>query len=218
MDIEQLHNTLATIESETAESVRGVGDIEALRGLETAILGRKGTLGSIVTSIKDYPPKQRGEVGKTVNLSKKRVKELFDRRMAELHSADAEAEASTVAAFDPTLPGVRPPLGSVHPVTVVQWEIERAFERLGFTVDAKGRAKDIQVVDSTPSEIFEKSAISALQKWVFNVERKHGASGRIYQLFEFDMEDDGPTLKKRERRCDITGSRICGLKRYNSKD
>jgi phenylalanyl-tRNA synthetase alpha chain len=27
-------------------------------------------------------------------------------------------------------------MGSVHPVTAVQWEIERAFERLGFTVEA----------------------------------------------------------------------------------
>ena len=136
MDIPKLHNALAAIESETADSVRGVGEIEALRGLETAILGRKGSLGLIVTSIKDYPREQRGEVGKTVNLAKKRVKELFDRRMAELKSADAAAEASTATAFDPTLPGVRPPLGSVHPVTVVQWEIERAFERLGFTVES----------------------------------------------------------------------------------
>jgi phenylalanyl-tRNA synthetase alpha chain len=31
---------------------------------------------------------------------------------------------------------VRPPLGNVHPVTAVQWEIEHVFQRLGFTVEA----------------------------------------------------------------------------------
>ncbi len=92
------------------------------------------------------------------------------------------------------------------------------FVRLGFSVDAKGRAENIQVVDSEPSDIFEKSAISALQKWVFNIDPGYSGSARLYQLFEFDMEDDGLILKKRERRCEITGSRICGLKRYNSKD
>jgi phenylalanyl-tRNA synthetase alpha chain len=33
-------------------------------------------------------------------------------------------------------------MGSVHPVTAVQWEIERAFERLGFTVEAGPEMED----------------------------------------------------------------------------
>jgi phenylalanyl-tRNA synthetase alpha chain len=56
--------------------------------------------------------------------------------MTELQSAAAAAEAAEAAAFDPSLPGTRASMGSVHPVTSVQWEIERAFERLGFTVEA----------------------------------------------------------------------------------
>ena len=57
-------------------------------------------------------------------------------RLDELQAKSAAAEASAAEAFDPTLPGWREPMGSVHPVTAVQWEVERAFERLGFTVEA----------------------------------------------------------------------------------
>ena len=105
----------------------------------------------------------------------------------------------------------------VYPFRARRQHLE-GFVRLGFTVDARGRARNIRVVDSAPTEIFEKSAIKALQKWVFNVDQGHNDSGRLYQLFEFKLEDDGPGLKNSSRRCGITGSRLCGLKRNNPKD
>jgi phenylalanyl-tRNA synthetase alpha chain len=61
--------------------------------------------------------------------------------MAELKDAQAQADTRKAVAFDPTLPsnrgfGNRVPMGGVHPVTAVQWEVEWIFERLGFTVEA----------------------------------------------------------------------------------
>jgi hypothetical protein len=70
-------------------------------------------------------------------------------------------------------------------------------------------------VDSSPPDIFDDSAIRALEKWVFDVDADRGEPPRVYQVFDFNMEEDGALLSKRERRCDITGSRICGLQRYN---
>lgn len=87
--------------------------------------------------------------------------------------------------------------------------------RLEFSVDKSGRARDISVVDASPPDIFEESAVRALEKWVFEVDDAHSGTARVYQDFDFNMEDDGPVLGKRERRCDITGSRICGLNRWN---
>ena len=89
------------------------------------------------------------------------------------------------------------------------------FVRLEFSVDQSGRAKDIHVVDAQPAEVFEKSAINALEKWVFKVAQDHPENKRLYQIFDFDMESESQQLSKRERRCEIAGSRICGLKGYN---
>ena len=136
MDIERLNEQLARIEAEVTARLDRVTEPDALRSLETSVLGKTGSLGGLVGAIKEFPPEQRGQVGKAVNAAKGRIKELLDRRMGELRAAADEAEAAAAGAFDPTLPGEREPMGSVHPVTAVQWEIERAFERLGFTVEA----------------------------------------------------------------------------------
>lgn len=136
MNIQLLQQKIAQIESEVTVALSTIQQVDALRSLDNAVLGREGSLGSLIASVKDYPPEQRGEVGKTVNAAKMRVKALIDRRMDDLRSAAVSAEAETASDFDPTLPGQPQVLGSVHPVTIVQWEIERSFERLGFTVEA----------------------------------------------------------------------------------
>ena len=136
MDIVQLNERIAGIEAKVRDTLGGLGDVEAVRRLDSAVLGKTGSLGSLIATVKDYPREQRGQVGQAVNAAKGRVKALLDQRLVELRQADADAEAAGAQAFDPTLPGVWASMGSVHPVTAVQWEIERSFERLGFTVEA----------------------------------------------------------------------------------
>ena len=136
MDLEQLTKQIADIERDLTARLADLSTVDAVRGLETGVLGKAGPLGTLIGAIKEYPADQRGQVGKTVNQAKGRVKGQIDARLAELLSASADAESSAAESFDPTLPGVREPMGSVHPVTAVQWEIERIFERLGFTIES----------------------------------------------------------------------------------
>lgn len=135
MDLEKLNQHIAEIESDVATKAETIAEVDGLRTLETNVLGKKGKLGSLIGGIKDYPPDQRGQVGQTVNAAKKRIKKIIDDRLHQLQSVDVDAESANATAFDPTLPGTRTPMGSVHPVTAVQWEIERIFERLGFTIE-----------------------------------------------------------------------------------
>lgn len=136
MDIQQLHQRIATIEAEVQSALAGLTTADAVRGLDSSVLGKSGSLGSLISSVKEYPTDQRGQVGQAVNAAKQRVKALIDQRLEHLQRAAAEADSAQAASFDPTLPAVPKPMGGVHPVTAVQWEIERCFERLGFTVEA----------------------------------------------------------------------------------
>ncbi|HSM52524.1 MAG TPA: phenylalanine--tRNA ligase subunit alpha, partial [Thermoanaerobaculia bacterium] len=71
--------------------------------------------------------------GQAVNRLKQRVEEALDE--ADRRLAEAErAAARRAAAVDATLPGRRPLLGSIHPVTQIAREIEEIFVRLGYTV------------------------------------------------------------------------------------
>ncbi|MFH0983324.1 MAG: phenylalanine--tRNA ligase subunit alpha [Planctomycetota bacterium] len=127
---------LADIETEARASLAQVVSLEALRQLRAKVLGKKGTLGGFMGTIREYAPELRGQVGQILNAAHRTVTRLFDERAERIQEQESAAEAARARAYDPTLPGVRDLPGSVHPVTAVQWEIERVFERLGFTVEA----------------------------------------------------------------------------------
>jgi len=136
VDLDTLNKQIAEIEAEVAARVADTHAVDALRSLDTSVLGKKGSLGTLIGGIKDYPAEERGQVGQTINAAKKRVKAIIDTRHAALQNAAVSADSAQAMAHAPTLPGDRPTMGSVHPVTAVQWEVERIFERFGFTVEA----------------------------------------------------------------------------------
>lgn len=136
VNTDQLHQRVAQIEGEVVSALRELTTVDAVRGLESNVLGRQGSLGSLIASVKEFPPDQRGQVGKLLNEGKNRIKGLLDARMAELQTVAHVDDGTDANALDLTLPGVVPSMGSVHPITAVQWEVERLFERLGFTVEA----------------------------------------------------------------------------------
>lgn len=135
MDLAELQNRLASIETDTTAALRDVHVIDDLRRLESQKLGKTGDLGSLLGTIKDYPPDQRGGVGKALNQAKGKLAKIFAETAERINSAESAAEASKASSFDPTLPGARRPLGALHPVTRIQWEIEDVFQRLGFVIE-----------------------------------------------------------------------------------
>ncbi|MGB0716471.1 MAG: phenylalanine--tRNA ligase subunit alpha [Phycisphaerae bacterium] len=135
MDLQKLNEQIEAIENDVSAKLADINSIDTARGLESSVTGKKGSLGSLIGAIKEYPPEERGQVGKTVNAAKTRIQATIEERIQQLQQASDSAAASGASAYDPTLPGRRDTLGSVHPVTAVQWEIETIFERMGFTVE-----------------------------------------------------------------------------------
>ena len=117
--------TTALAEADAADSA------EALEKVRITYLGRKGLLPSIMKSLKDVEPSQRGDVGRLANS----LKVELNRSLAARKAALATPAATTIAAtFDLSLPGRRRGIGSVHPISMVIEEAIRIFGRAGFTV------------------------------------------------------------------------------------
>lgn len=136
MDIESLKKQVAEIEAEARTLLTQATTLDGLRQLRAQVLGKKGNLGRLMGTIREYPPQARGQVGQLLNAANQAVTGLFAEQEERIKRQERAAEAGEAAACDPTLPGVRDLPGNLHPVTAVQWEIERIFERLGFTVEA----------------------------------------------------------------------------------
>ncbi|NOX58103.1 MAG: phenylalanine--tRNA ligase subunit alpha [Planctomycetes bacterium] len=136
VDVSDLRQTLDRLTSEAATALAEAKTIDQLRTVRSQYVSKTGSVGSLMSTIKDYPPQSRGEVGKALNAASQAIQQLVTEHTSRIENAEVAADAATSTAFDPTLPGTRSRLGSVHPVTAVQWEVEAVFERLGFTVEA----------------------------------------------------------------------------------
>jgi phenylalanyl-tRNA synthetase alpha chain len=111
--------------------VAAVPDRAAWDALRVLWMGRKqGRVREFLDAIKRVPGTERRAYGEAVNRLKARVE-------AGLQAADErlqEARSPLATAVDVTLPGRRPERGSLHPITLVQRDIEAIFAELGYSV------------------------------------------------------------------------------------
>ncbi|MDX1460638.1 MAG: M56 family metallopeptidase [Xanthomonadales bacterium] len=146
--------------------------------------------------------------------------------LAPAHEQFAQSMLASTAATMPTPPEPEEPeetwtlkpdtvVAPVYPFKARRKRVE-GHVRLEFSINRSGEATDIRVVEASPPEMFEESAIKALEKWAFHVDENHSENTRVFQVFDFAMEEDAAVPSRRDRRCEIAGSRICGLKRYDN--
>jgi len=125
---------IAALEAEFLRQADGVDGRDAWDALRVEWLGRKrGRLRELLAGIGSVSADDRREYGQGVNRLKQEVEgrlELLDRELAESERRTREQQGR----LDVTLPGRRPRLGSLHPVTLVTREIEAIFAELGFSV------------------------------------------------------------------------------------
>ena len=121
-DVSALHHQALT-------EVAATADPAALEALRIRYLGRKGSLTQILRTLKDLDPGVRREVGRLANEAKEALEAAIAARLKALKLA---ARARETANLDVTLPGRRPPLGRLHPLTRIMEEICDIFLRLGF--------------------------------------------------------------------------------------
>ncbi len=132
MDLKALMQRLGGLDAEAKRAAAEARTADALRAAETRLM--KGPIAEALAAVKSLPAEQRAAGGKAVNEAKSRVKARFAEAVEALRRAAVAGDRDAAAAFDPTLPGPVTLRGSVHPVTAVQWEVERIMTGLGFTV------------------------------------------------------------------------------------
>jgi len=115
---------------ETIETCDIAQDIEATK---LKFLGRKGLLAQFRMNIdfKSLSPEMRGEVGKGFN----DLKNLFETKINEALRKVSGAAKTKAPAIDMTLPGSGHTIGSLHPITLVQMELEDIFMGMGFYIE-----------------------------------------------------------------------------------
>ena len=121
---------LDALEETARAALAAAGDAAAVEDWRVGWLGRKGRLTGVLRGVRELPAEQRPAVGAGANRLKLALQEAHGERLAALR----EARADEGAAIDVTLPGRRPPQGTLHPITITRRMMERTFRDMGFDV------------------------------------------------------------------------------------
>ncbi len=124
-----MRREIAFLKKEIQGKINRITDQEELKQVRIEFLGRRqGKLTSLLKQLVDLPLKERPELGKLINDLKSYVQEALDQKEKVIN------EEKNIEEVDITLPGKRPLLGGLHPLTQILQEIKRIFATLGFEV------------------------------------------------------------------------------------
>ncbi len=104
-------------------------DIEALR---VRYLGKKGELTAVLRGMGKLTPEERPIVGQLANEVRADIESAIEKKTAEIQAKKLEEKLKNER-IDVTMP-VDAALGHVHPLTLVQHELEDIFIGMGFSI------------------------------------------------------------------------------------
>lgn len=112
------------------ENSHGLPELEAIR---VKLLGKKGELTAALRGMKDIPEQDRPVFGKRINELRDEITAALESKIGEIKRAEKDARL-IAEQVDITLPGKKQPIGGLHPLTRIYYEIRDIFVSMGFDV------------------------------------------------------------------------------------
>ncbi|HLZ71151.1 MAG TPA: phenylalanine--tRNA ligase subunit alpha [Dehalococcoidia bacterium] len=125
---------IAAVVAEAREKLAACRDEPELERWHTEFLGRKaGKLNALTRSVGTLPPDQRRAAGIAANAANRELEQAYEARAENFRRARLETSIAE-GKLDVTLPGRRPQIGRLHPVTQTLRDLLAALTDLGFQV------------------------------------------------------------------------------------
>jgi phenylalanyl-tRNA synthetase alpha chain len=123
---------LDVLVQQASAAFEAAGSEESLEQVRVQFLGAKsGRLKDVQKGLGQVDKADKPAAGKRFNEVKNQVEAAFEAASARL--ASGQLGPHTAEQFDPTVPGVRPRLGRLHPLTQTVEDLKDIMGRLGFT-------------------------------------------------------------------------------------
>lgn len=124
---------MAKIKSEAQADILKVQNQNELDLAYKKYLDKEGILGLFFKSLGGLSKEERGRAGVEANQAKQGIIGMFEKRRTEIKEQTREENAQNDW-VDVTLPGVRPVIGHLHPLTLVERRIAEIFHGMGFEI------------------------------------------------------------------------------------
>lgn len=124
---------LKNLKVEIEKEIKKAGSLKDLDEIFRKYLGKKGKITLIFNSLKKLPVNERKKLGQEANLAKIELERVIKEK-AQILKEKIRAESLGKEKIDITRPGKKIKIGHLHPLTLVQREVEEIFQSMGFSV------------------------------------------------------------------------------------
>ncbi|TWT89448.1 phenylalanine--tRNA ligase subunit alpha [Stieleria varia] len=130
MSLQDFLNSLDSLQSEALAALDSASDAESFEAARVQFAGqKKGALRDIQKQMGSVAGEDRKAAGMRLNEVKKSIEDAVEVAQRRLTGKDSSGADSM---FDPTLPGIRPIVGHIHPITQTITHLTEIMGRMGF--------------------------------------------------------------------------------------
>jgi phenylalanyl-tRNA synthetase alpha chain len=126
-----MEQELKRLQEEARQQLGTLTDVGQLEEFRIRFLGRKGLFSTIMRGLGNVSPEERPRLGQQANTLKDEIERLFQEKLIAVSTGTTTADRDRI---DLTLPGRRPEIGKLHPVTQIMNEVCAIFEGMGFSI------------------------------------------------------------------------------------
>ncbi|MDD6675789.1 MAG: phenylalanine--tRNA ligase subunit alpha [Lactimicrobium massiliense] len=124
---------IQSVKEEALQKIAEAGDLDTLQQLRVSYLGKKGSVQQLMAVMKTLPREEKPAFGQKVNQVKKEITDALGARMEQVQK-EAVAKRLEAEKIDITLAGDDMERGTVHPLMMIQQELEDLFIGMGYKV------------------------------------------------------------------------------------
>ena len=129
--MEEKINNLKLQADEMLDRIETSKDVEKM---QIEYLGKKGIVVSLLKGLKDVAVEDRKKIGEMANNLRDYIEKSLEVKKEEVKEKEYEEKIKNAKKIDLSVP-VNDNLGSLHPITIVQKELENIFSSMGFTIE-----------------------------------------------------------------------------------
>ena len=181
---------LKELQEEGLKKINECETLASLQQLRVLYLGKKGPIQEVMKVMKDLPKEDRPAFGAAVNEIKTLLAQAIENQKAILEVKEIN-EKLEKEKIDITLSSYQPNLGNLHPLVLVQQELEDLFIGLGYTV-AEGPEVELDLYNFERANIPQDHPARDMQDTFYiNAEellRTHTTAIQTRQLEKFAPE------------------------------
>lgn len=129
-----MEEKIMILRKEVNEKLANVTNSQSLDMLRVEYLGKKGQVVLLLKGLKEVAPEERRSLGEKANLLRDEIEQAIEVKKNVLKNQEYEEQVLKAKKIDLTVPSAKE-LGSLHPITIVQKELEEIFTSMGFIVE-----------------------------------------------------------------------------------